>query len=203
MKVKELAAKYKVNQVSFETFLKNSQFKQLTKSGITGMTISDDANYDEIITEFRNYLNQIDAREAQARQAEIDKQNAIADMLITSGFNFDGYHIVKYSDYISGDDAISVPRGCAVFSDVTAGATNVKDKLTNSLAIIRRNALKELKEAAYALGCNAVIGVDFDYITLDPETRDFSGSTTYLPYVFAVTATGNAVVIEKDDNRVN
>lgn len=30
--------------------------------------------------------------------------------------------------------------------------------------------LKELKEAAYDLGCNAVIGVDFDYITLEPET---------------------------------
>ena len=39
-----------------------------------------------------------------------------------------------------------------------------------SLVHIRREALAELKEAAYALGCNAVIGVDFDYLTLDPET---------------------------------
>ena len=202
MKVKDLAAKYKVNQVSFETFLKNSQYKNLIKSGIMGMTISDDANYDDIVTEFRNYLNQINAMEAQARQAEIDKQNAIANMLITSGFNFDGYHVVKYSGYISGDDAISVPRGWAIFSDGTAGATNVQEKLTNSLVVIRRNALRELKEAAYALGCNAVIGVDFDYITLDPQTSNISGGTTYLPYVFAVTANGNAVVIEKDDNRV-
>lgn len=62
---------------------------------------------------------------------------------------------------------------------------------------IRRNALQELKEAAYSLGCNAVIGVDFDYITLDPETANISGGTTYQPYVFCVTANGNAVVIEK------
>jgi uncharacterized protein YbjQ (UPF0145 family) len=54
-----------------------------------------------------------------------------------------------------------------------------------------------LKEAAYALGCNAVIGVDFDYITLDPETAGFGGRTVYMPYVFGVTANGNAVIIEK------
>ena len=200
MKVKELAANYRINQVTLENYLKNSQYKSLIKSGITGMTIDDNANFDEIVNAFRDYLNQINLQEAQAKQAEIDKQTAIANMLITSGFNFDGYHVVKYSGYISGDDAISVPRGWAIFSDSTAGATNVQEKLTNSLVVIRRNALKELKEAAYALGCNAVIGVDFDYITLDPQTSNITGGTTYLPYVFAVTANGNAVVIEKDDD---
>lgn len=58
--------------------------------------------------------------------------------------------------------------------------------------------LKELKEAAYDLGCNAVIGVDFDYITLEPETVNGGGGTLYLPYVFRVTANGNAVIIEKE-----
>ena len=78
--------------------------------------------------------------------------------------------------------------------------TGVKDKLLNSLVEIRRNALRELKEAAYELGCNAVIGVDFDYITLDPQTKDLlaTGGISYQPYVFAVTANGNAVVIEKN-----
>ncbi|MPN45115.1 hypothetical protein SDC9_192682 [bioreactor metagenome] len=67
-----------------------------------------------------------------------------------------------------------------------------------SLVTIRRKALAELKEAAYALGCNAVIGVDFDYLTLDPETVNATGGTLYLPYVFGVTANGNAVIIEKN-----
>lgn len=58
--------------------------------------------------------------------------------------------------------------------------------------------MKELKEAAYDLGCNAVIGVDFDYITLEPETANFSGGTLYEPYIICVTANGNAVVIEKE-----
>jgi len=124
-------------------------------------------------------------------EEEAKKKRATAQMLVTSGFNFDGYRIVKYSGYISGDDAISVDRGYA-WADVS-----VRDKLMASLTEIRRNALRELKEAAYDLGCNAVIGVDFDYITLDPETASVSGGTVYQPYVFCVTANGNAVIIEK------
>lgn len=127
----------------------------------------------------------------QEQEEEAHKKRAMAQMLITSGFNFDGYRIVKYSGYISGDDAMSVDRGYA-WENVT-----VRDKLMASLTQIRRNALRELKEAAYYLGCNAVIGVDFDYITLDPQTANLTGGTTYQPYVFCVTANGNAVIIEK------
>ena len=81
----------------------------------------------------------------------------------------------------------------------SANTGGVRDNLMASLVQIRRNALRELKEAAYDLGCNAVIGVDFDYITLDPQTANIAGGTTYQPYVFCVTANGNAVVIEKID----
>lgn len=126
-----------------------------------------------------------------AKEEDNKRKRAMAQMLITSGFNFDGYRITKYSGYISGDDAMTVSRG----SSFTDGG--VRDNLLASLTQIRRNALRELKEAAYDLGCNAVIGVDFDYITLDPQTANITGGTTYQPYVFCVTANGNAVIIEK------
>lgn len=71
--------------------------------------------------------------------------------------------------------------------------------MTDALVKIRRQALKELKEAAYDLGCNAVIGVDFDYITLEPETANITGGTLYEPYTICVTANGNAVIIEKEE----
>lgn len=138
------------------------------------------------------------AREAQEQRLALIEENkakdaALAKILITSGFTFDGYKITKYSGYISGDDVIQVARGVAGF-----GATKIGEALSSSLVQIRRNALRELKEAAHALGCNAVIGVDFDYITLDPQTANLSGGTTYQPYVFCVTANGNAVNIEKE-----
>ena len=117
----------------------------------------------------------------------------MAKILITSGFTFDGYRIKKYSGYISGDDCVTIPR----FN--FAQRVSVEDSLCSALVKIRRQALKELKEAVYNLGCNAVIGVDFDYLTIEPETASATGGTLYEPYVICVTANGNAVIIEKDE----
>lgn len=52
----------------------------------------------------------------------------------------------------------------------------------------------------YDLGCNAIVGVDFDYLTLDPQHAAALNAsvTVYEPYVICVTANGNAVVIEKN-----
>ncbi len=133
---------------------------------------------------------------ANAERTAAEKQRDFASMLITSGFNFDGYTITRYSGYISGDAAIQVDRPTQGWFGVKG---NVGDDLMAALVHIRREALAELKEAAYALGCNAVIGVDFDYLTLDPETVTSSGGTLYLPFLFGVTANGNAVMIEKKE----
>lgn len=51
------------------------------------------------------------------------------------------------------------------------GTNKVDENLCGALVKIRRQALNELKEAAYDLGCNAVIGVDFDYLTMGSSTR--------------------------------
>lgn len=206
MKTRDIAKTYKLDPAVFDRWIKQSGFPY--KSGITGLNIDDSANIRELVNHFTKYLSQEQAQaakaqerlaveQANANQAEHAKQQAMASILITSGFNFEGYAIKKYSGYISGDDAVSMDRPThgwlgGVNKDVGAD-------LLAGLAHIRRNALAELKEAAYALGCNAVIGVDFDYLTLDPETATSSGGTMYLPFLFAVTANGNAVVIEKSE----
>ena len=200
MKVSELASKYNVVQKSFEKFLVDTRYPY-SAAAFTGEKIVKDSDINELLTKYDLYLKTEEEKKIQ-REKQIgltqeynkEKNLALPKMLITSGFSFEGYRIVKYSGYISGDDAVQVNRGTAgFFSD----PTNVGEKLMQSLTIIRRNALRELKEAAYDLGCNAVIGVDFDYLTLDPQTANSSGGTTYLPYVFGVTANGNAVIIEK------
>jgi uncharacterized protein YbjQ (UPF0145 family) len=205
MKTKDIAKNHGLDPAAFDRWLKQSghQFK----SGLTGLTVDDSVQADELISEYNQHLAQEQERLAQEQerlaeeQANADradqlKHQALASMLITSGFNFDGYTITKYSGYISGDDALSMDRPTHGW----LGGVNrdVGADLLAGLAHIRRNALTELKEAAYALGCNAVIGVDFDYLTLDPETVNNQGGTLYLPFLFAVTANGNAVIIEKN-----
>jgi uncharacterized protein YbjQ (UPF0145 family) len=197
MKLKEIAAKYGVDKNSFEFFVREERLP-FTET-FASIAIADiDVEYIVHLYAAEQQRKEKEATDEKER-AEIEaakKKRAMAEMLITSGFNFDGFSIIKYSGYISGDDAVSVDRGLAIFGS----GTNVKDMLMASLVTIRRNAINELKEAAYALGCNAVIGVDFDYLTLDPQTANLSGGTTYQPYVFGVTANGNAVVIEKNNN---
>lgn len=193
MKVKELAKKMNVKTSDLELFIIESGVDYDTN--IFGMSIKDN-DVDFIVDEFQKKKDEELNKQLRKKEEEAEKQRAMAQMLITSGFSFDGYTITKYSGYISGDDAIQIDRGKQGF---LSNPTNVGDSLMATLVIIRRRALIELKEAAYDLGCNAVIGVDFDYITLEPETVSSSGGTLYLPYVFGVTANGNAVIIEKNE----
>ncbi len=219
MKTKDIARQYGFDLAQFEDYCIKHPATGFT-NGAFSSTIPD-VNVKSAVEAFQFYLEHKDEeerekeaikkrqaeaeanfKEAEARRMaekqrkEQEKKAALASMLITSGFNFDGYTIKQYSGYISGDDATQIPRS-GVF-----GGNNGKN-LTDALVRIRIQAIKELKEAAYDLGCNAVIGVDFDYITLEPETANISGGTLYEPYIICVTANGNAVVIEKNTNESN
>ena len=194
MDILKAANKNGFNNDSFVAFLEANGYTIEPATFLRNPSIPD-SQADLAIKAYKEHLAQEKAAAAEEKRA---RQAALAQILVTSGFNFDGYTVTKYSGYISGDDVIEIPRGT---SGIFLDATNVGDALSKSLVKIRRNALQELKEAAYDLGCNAVIGVDFDYITLEPEAASLNGKTTYLPYVFCVTANGNAVVIEKDETK--
>ena len=186
MKIKDIASRYGFDADEFEAFCFRNGFNV---TGTFNPSIPD-TSVEKAVTAFKARLSQTEAKKQAIAKAAAEKQQALASILITSGFNFDGYKIVKYSGYISGDDATQIPR-----SGVFGG--NNGQNLTDALVKIRIQALKELREAAYDLGCNAVIGVDFDYITIEPETANIAGGTLYEPYIICVTANGNAVVIEK------
>lgn len=195
MKFKEISKRYNLNQEEFAMFM----FKQtqIAVKGFNGDVISDD-EVEAAVELFKKANKEKLQIVEEKNKRDIDKQKALASMLITSGFSFDGYKITKYSGYISGDDAMEIPRSGWLFT------TNNSQNLTDALAKIRIQALRELKEAAYDLGCNAVVGVDFDYLTLEPEHGSglYNGvpgaGTVYEPYIICVTANGNAVVIEKE-----
>lgn len=204
MKTKDIAKAYEISLADFDHWLPTSGFSY--KSGLFSFDVEESQDIKEVVRKFKGHLaeeqerirNAVAEKERVAQENERaaqEKQRNLGSMLITSGFNFDGYTITKYSGYISGDDAVQVDRPTQGWLGVTG---NTGENLLSALVQIRRKALSELKEAAYALGCNAVIGVDFDYLTLDPETASSSGGTLYLPFLFAVTANGNAVVIEKN-----
>ena len=196
MKAEQIIKNFGVEWYTFEKFLE--QRTKYTK-GFGGYNIPDE-DLEQVMKDYQVFLAELEYAKHTKEDGSNDlwdeeKKKAMAEMLITSGFTFDGYRITKYSGYISGDDAVAIDRGVSVLG---INSTSTGSDLTDALVKIRRRALVELKEAAYDLGCNAVIGVDFDYLTLEPETASLTGNKVYLPYVICVTANGNAVIIEKE-----
>ena len=115
----------------------------------------------------------------------------MAGIMLTSGFNFEGYKIKKYLGFCSGECAL----GTGFLSSLGAGLADFlgsnSSMYEGKLSQAKSMAIAELERSAMALGANAVIGLDVDY-------------TTFSADIMGVVANGTAVIIEEIINpRVN
>lgn len=106
------------------------------------------------------------------------------EIMITSGYNFEGYKITKYIGFYSGECAL----GTGFLSSLNAGFADFLG--TNSsvyeekMSKAKYAAISELKKLALEHGANAIIGIDVDY-------------TIFSADIMGVIANGTAVKIEK------
>ena len=132
------------------------------------------------------------------KAAEKERNRATSGMLVTSGFNFDGYTVTKYGPHIASDDIYKEEMRPGFWS---AGQSDQDENISNALTELRRKTLLELKGKAHELGYNAITGLDFSYTTLGPfNTNSHHGSDARnnLAYYIFLTYKGNAVTIEKN-----
>lgn len=108
-------------------------------------------------------------------------------MLLTTTPTIEGQRVVKYLGLVSGEAVL----GANVFRDFFAGIRDIIGGRSGSYEKVLRKAkeaaAEDMSEAAQDLGANAVIGVDFDYETI--QIKDGGD-------MLMVTVTGTAVVIE-------
>lgn len=101
-------------------------------------------------------------------------------MIVTTTGSIEGKSVGEYLGVVSGETIL----GANIFRDIGAQIRNVIGGRTTGyekeLRSARETALKEMQEAAEALGANAVLGVKIDYETV-------GGS------MLMVTASGTAV----------
>ncbi len=118
------------------------------------------------------------------KQKQADYANRLNNHMLTSGFNFEGYKIVKYLDVVSGETVL----GTGMFSTLNASFSDIFGEESSSygkkLKEARNSAKKKVIYESTALGGNALIGIDIEYVTF---TADLVG----------VVYTGTSVVIEK------
>lgn len=104
-------------------------------------------------------------------------------MLITSGYNFEGYDIVSYL----GHESVQVVLGTGIFSSFDASISDFFGTRSNAyedkLNMAEKAGKEKLIEKAKSNGGNAIIGLDIDY-------------TTFTNDVIAVIVGGTIVTIE-------
>ena len=131
-------------------------------------------------------------RTASEMKAELDKhtkkqeekQARINSIMMTSGYNFEGYQIEKYHRLISASTVLGtgpLTEISATISDSFGLTSNAFEKKMDKAKGISHRKLAIMTDG---IGANAVIGVDFDYLTLGNN-------------MIAVSANGTAVSIKK------
>ncbi|MBQ9002917.1 MAG: heavy metal-binding domain-containing protein [Eggerthellaceae bacterium] len=155
----------------------------MSMKGLAGSAISSIQQSVESAASQRNAQSEELERKQRLVAAEEQRiADIVRTMPITSGPNLEGYRIVRYAGYVSGDEVATIPR--------TLFLRSMKnDAVNDTIKQVRNVAIRELKEAAANLDCNAVIGLDFDYITLDSGTENVTETKIVL------TANGTAVEI--------
>ena len=108
-------------------------------------------------------------------------------VLVTTTHSFEGRRIVAYKGLVGGDAIL----GANMFRDFFAGIRDILGGRSGAyekvLRTAKNEAIEDMIEQARELGCNAVVGVDLDYETI--QIQD-GGS------MLMVSASGTAVVIE-------
>jgi uncharacterized protein YbjQ (UPF0145 family) len=105
-------------------------------------------------------------------------------MIVTTTPNVEGRRVTQYLGVVSGEAII----GANIVRDFMAGITDIiggrAAAYERSLREAKDTAMRELIEAAEAMGANAILSVDLDYETIG------QGS------MLMVSASGTAVTLE-------
>lgn len=187
-KMPEILSLLYQNKVFFEKkelrSIKEDVLNQLSEQKFNQETIN-------VVTEFLDKKIE-KAKEGTLTQEELElrkkidkeKQERKLNFRCTTGYNFEGYKIIDYRDIISSE----VVLGTGFFSEVSAqiddffGTTS--SPYEKKISDAKNVAKDKLVFEAVEIGANAVIGIDFDIMTIGNN-------------MIVVSANGTAVVIEK------
>lgn len=87
-------------------------------------------------------------------------------MILTTTSTLQDKQIIEYCGIVSGEAIL----GANIFKDFFAGIRDIvggrSGAYEKSLREAKETAMKEMTEAAKAMGANAIIGIDLDYETI-------------------------------------
>ena len=139
------------------------------------------------------YRNDVRPQIERTRNCSIDieEQDTLKRLaesqLLTTGYDFSGYKIIKYIGVISGEVVLGtgfLSEFSASFSDLFGAESSA---FADKLETAKDAAIKKLTLKSAEKGGNAIIGIDFDYLT-------------FASNMVGVVVNGTSVMIEKIEN---
>jgi uncharacterized protein YbjQ (UPF0145 family) len=122
--------------------------------------------------------------EQEAVERKINQDAEIEAVMLTTEAYPQGLTITRRIEVVTAECAF----GMNIFKDLFAGVRDIvggrSEAVQKTMRDSRRVALHELKKEAHAVGANAVVGVDLDYVELNAGV------------MVLLVASGTAVVIE-------
>ncbi|MBD5534999.1 MAG: YbjQ family protein [Lachnospiraceae bacterium] len=143
---------------------------------------------DEIVNRFFDLLFKgfetektfIDANTIIAEQ----RDNAISNIMVTSGYDFEGYKITKYCDFISAEAVFGMGMFKALLASVSSMAGAESEAFNKKIKETKAKSMYDIRKNALELGANAIIGLDIDFSTIASD-------------MVVIIASGTAVIIEE------
>ena len=124
------------------------------------------------------------SEEQEAVERKINQDAEIEAVMLTTEAYPQGLTITRRIEVVTAECAF----GMNIFKDLFAGVRDIvggrSEAVQKTMRDSRRVALHELKKEAHAVGANAVVGVDLDYVELNAGV------------MVLLVASGTAVVIE-------
>lgn len=138
-----------------------------------------------------NYLSLLfneDNAEKTVQDIDIEiveqRNKDINSILVTSGYNFENYRIIRYCDYISAESVFGMGMFKALLASVSSMAGAESESFQLKIKEAKTKAIYEIKNNALELGANAIIGIDIDFFMIAGE-------------MVVIIASGTAVIIEE------
>lgn len=135
--------------------------------------------YDKDLWEIREQKNTTDSLNKE--QKELSER--ISNHKLTTGYQFDGYSVTKYLGVVSGNAVL----GTGMFTEIAGSFSDLfgssSSPFESKMEKAKEMAIEKLILKSAECGGNALIGIDFDFLTLGDN-------------MIAVSANGTSVVIE-------
>lgn len=199
MYTNEIAKKFALDEIEFNRFLDNCKLEH--EVTMIGNVVVPDELVDSYVALFYDIKAEERRKEKETQDFQnamneyyinlrVQEQKAIREMMVTTGYNFEGFRIKKYLNLVHGEVVLGTgfltELSVSVNDFLGASSGAAEGKLSKAKRIVENQLIRNAVEK----GANAIIGVDFDVSTLYNNMIVVSGNAT-------------AVVIENIEESTN